>query len=220
MAEHERAAFQGALGVDRSALDVWDLIDGAPGKGRLDAADLVLIGGSGQHSVAEGRNAPWIPDALRTMEELHRGARPTFASCWGFQALARALGGRVVADPALAELGVLTLRLTAEGRRDPVFRELGDSFRAVMGHEDTVVELPSGAERLASSAKVENLAFRFRDKPIYATQFHPELDLEGLRARMRRYPRYLALGALGATGPTEATLRLVRRVADHLLSEA
>ncbi len=217
MAEHERFAFRNALGIDRDHLDVWDLIDGAPGRDRLGAADMVLIGGSGQHSVAEGRNAPWIPDALRTMEELHRTARPTFASCWGFQALARALGGRVVTDPGLAELGVLTLRLTRPGRQDPVFSELGDSFRAVLGHEDSVVELPDGAVCLASSPKVENLAFRFRGRPIYATQFHPELDREGLRDRMRRYPRYRKLGVLEGAGPSVTTLALLRRVAAHLL---
>jgi GMP synthase (glutamine-hydrolysing) len=60
-----------------------------------------------------------------------------------------------------------------------------------MGHQDCVVTLPPGAVRLASSAKVANQAFRFPGKPIYCTQFHPELNREALLQRVRAYPQYV-----------------------------
>ena len=96
-------------------------------------------------------------------------AKPTFASCWGFQALARALGGRVVTDHARAEVGVLPLHLTETGFRDPLFGPIGTPLHAVIGHEDIVDELPPGAVSLVSSDTLPNEAFTFPDKPIYAT---------------------------------------------------
>ena len=39
--------------------------------------------------------------------------------------MAAALGGLVVTDPQLAELGTLELLLTEEGKKDPIFGGLG-----------------------------------------------------------------------------------------------
>ena len=77
------------------------------------------------------------------MESLYEHSIPTFASCWGFQALARALGGRVVTDHARAEVGVLPLDLTEAGRNGIRYSaRLGPGFPVVIGHEDIVDELP------------------------------------------------------------------------------
>ena len=109
----------------------------------------------------------------------------------GFQAIARACGGRCIHDPAHAELGTISFRLTEAGRNDPLFGTLPQDFLAQAGHEDHVVELPPGAVLLASSNVVTNQAFRIGDAPVYCTQFHPELDLESLVGRVERYPRYV-----------------------------
>ena len=39
--------------------------------------------------------------------------------------------------------------------------------------------------------KVENQAFTFAGKPIYCTQFHPEMAAADLIQRLRAYPQYL-----------------------------
>ena len=62
----------------------------------------------------------------------------------------------------------------------------------VIGHEDIVDDCPT-AVSLASSATIENEALMFSGKPIYATQFHPELFKEDLIARIAAYPPYLQL---------------------------
>ena len=125
------------------------------------------------------------------MRRLVSQSKPTFASCWGFQAMARALGGEVVTDPQRAELGALPLRLTPAGCQDPLFAGLPRLFLALLGHEDIVTELPPEAIRLASSAGVENEAFVIRKKPIYGTQFHPELNRNSFLDRVRTYPEYV-----------------------------
>lgn len=202
MGAQERRVFARLLGVPDGALPGFSLIDGPAPLGLLDESEMVFIGGSGDYSVVRH----WNDGLARTMEALHDRALPTFGSCWGFQALARALGGEVVHDPALAEVGFREFQLTPAGRRDPIFGGLGDRIAAVIGHEDTVVRLPPGAVRLASTELVPNQAFVFRDRPIYGTQFHPELEGPDLIARLTRYPRYISLTGYPSLEALEADL--------------
>jgi len=164
---------------------------------------MLLLGVSGHYSVAEepfpsepGRPRPrshaWLTRALDAMREIHHLAKPTFASCWGFQAMSRAMGGRCVNDLPSAEVGTVELSLTDAGRNDPLFGQLPPTFTAQAGHEDHVVELPPDAVLLASSARVAEQAFRFAGRPIYCTQFHPELDRTAMFERVTAYPEYVA----------------------------
>jgi GMP synthase (glutamine-hydrolysing) len=187
--EQEVCCFARALECDAGRIDVVDLIHEVPAAARLRAADVVLMGGSGDYSVAAG--GPWLDGALDAMHELYELAIPTFASCWGFQALARALGGEVVTDLARAEVGTFEIQLTAAGRRDPLFGPLGERFLAQLGHQDVVTRLPADAVLLATSGRGVNQAFTFPGKPIYCTQFHPELDRPSLIERAMHYPEYV-----------------------------
>ena len=215
MRDHEIECFSRAFRCDRDRIAVFDLLSGVPSQQPLDEADVVLLGGSGDYSVAKG--GPWLAAALEAMRKLYETRKPTFASCWGFQAMARAMGGEVITDRSQAEVGTLWLELTPEGKKDPVFGPLGDRFQVLIGHEDIVTRLPEGATLLASSATVENEAFCFDDRPIYCTQFHPELDRDGIVARISQYPAYLTLtgydtleafsDATPETPETEAILR-------------
>ena len=133
----------------------------------------------------------WIDETLDLLRSLHEQSHPVFASCWGFQAMARALGGVVQRDPKRAELGTLSVSLTQEGIEDPLFGPLGRQFVAHMGHEDSVVRLPADARPLAFSERAEHQAFCFPGKPIYCTQFHPELDRTSFLGRVEAYPEYI-----------------------------
>ena len=189
MRAHEVRSFARALGAAPEQIGVFDLLGGRLGRDELASTDMFLLGGSGHYSAAgEGE---WLERALDSLRLVHETRQPTFASCWGFQALARALGGRVVKDLSHAEVGTHEVWLTEAGKSDPVFGPLGATFDAQMGHEDRVVELPPGAVRLASSQLVENQAYRFDDRPIYCTQFHPELTRADLLLRVEAYPEYI-----------------------------
>jgi GMP synthase (glutamine-hydrolysing) len=192
MREHEVGCFVRVLRCPPSHVAVYDLLSGWPKPRDLARHDIVLLGGSGDYSVAEG--GAWLEPSLEAMHELYVINKPTFASCWGFQAMARALGGEVVTDTDRAEVGTHELFLTDTGRRDPVFgplAEAGPTFVAQLGHKDIVVRLPDRAELLASSRRVENQAFWFPGKHIYCTQFHPELNRRTLLDRLRKYPSYV-----------------------------
>ncbi len=221
MCPQELGCFARALHCAPEQIRTFNLLNDRPGGSVLDAVEVVLLGGSGDYSVAQG--GPWLERVLDTMRDLHARSMPTFASCWGFQAMARALGGEVVTDLARAELGTLQLRLTEAGEHDPLFGTLGPLPLVHMGHQDLVERLPADAVLLASTDRVENQAFRFVGKPIYCTQFHPELTVRAMTERLRAYPEYVEkiagitieafLQTLAETPETNALLRrFVRQV--------
>lgn len=189
MIAHEIESFARVLEVDADRIGVFDLLTTSLARRQMQDADVMLLGGSGHYSAAgEG---DWLERALDSLRLVHDHSEPTFASCWGFQAMARAMGGRVIKDLPRAEVGTNTVTLTDAGKADPVFGSLGDSFFAPMGHEDRVSELPVNATLLAYSEKVTHQAYRFDDAPIYCTQFHPELTRDDLLIRLRTYPEYV-----------------------------
>ncbi|MFV1965802.1 MAG: type 1 glutamine amidotransferase [Pirellulaceae bacterium] len=189
MRGQEIECFARALDCGPEQIGIFDLLSGAPTVRQLDPVDMVLLGGSGDYSVAEG--GTWLSPALEAMRELYDLNKPTFASCWGFQAMARALGGNVVTDLGRAELGTVPVQLTPAGREDPIFGHVGPELRTHMGHQDRVDQLPDNARLLASTDRVRNQAFCVDGKPIYCTQFHPELTLSTFLERVVNYPWYV-----------------------------
>ena len=189
MLAQEVRCFARALRTRIEQVQPFDLLTNSLAPSDVEAVEIVLIGGSGEYSAAaEGE---WLDRALDSLRLLHSCRKPTFASCWGFQAMARALGGEVVHDLERAEVGTHRLFLTEEGKTDPIFGSLDHVFHGQMGHEDCVSRLPPGTTLLASSEKVVHQAYRFDDRPIYCTQFHPELNCADLEERVRRYPEYI-----------------------------
>lgn len=222
MRSHEVECFQRALQVSPGQIEVVDLLTERPSDIHFAGRDIVLLGGSGHYS-ASGEGV-WLERALDVLREVHARRQPTFASCWGFQAMARAMGGRVMHDASRAEVGTHRLALTPAGREDPVFGPLGNEFAGQMGHEDIVVEIPPQATLLASSNKVTNQAYRFDDAPIYCTQFHPELNRSDLLRRLDAYPEYiehvtgLSVETFAATvHDTPETEALLPRFVRHVL---
>ena len=65
MLHQEVRCFARSFGCSTAQIDVFDLLSGAPAPSVLAGADIVLLGGSGDYSVARG--GPWLPAALETM---------------------------------------------------------------------------------------------------------------------------------------------------------
>lgn len=110
---------------------------------------------------------------------------PFLGCCYGVGTLGAAVGA--VIDRAYSEpVGGVTVELCAAGRSDPLFAGLPDSFDAFGGHKEAASSLPSDAACLASSADCPVQAFRVGTN-VYATQFHPELDVDGICTRIDVY---------------------------------
>ena len=185
MLEHEVACFQEALEIARSQILPLNIVDAQPHTGLLDEVDVILVGGAGDYSVLD-RSEFLTPFFQLFIEICERGI-PTFASCFGFQAMCLALGGEIIKDLENTEVGTFQLCLTESGIGDDIFGILPETFCAQLGHKDRAAVLPADAINLATSDRSPFQAFKIENKPIYATQFHPELTMAQNRERFERY---------------------------------
>ncbi|MFQ5524631.1 MAG: type 1 glutamine amidotransferase [Thermoanaerobaculia bacterium] len=184
--EEERASFADKAGIAVEQILLHNLLDGPPTHAEIGACDGLLVGGSGDYYVSKG-HMPGFDELMRFFVQVAERGYPTFASCFGFQLMVKALGGHIVHDPANTELGTLELALTDAGANDPLMRGLPARFNAQLGHKDRADRLPPGFQNLATGPLCHYQAFRVPDKPIWATQFHPELDGHTNRGRYLRY---------------------------------
>ena len=113
---------------------------------------------------------------------------PFLGACYGVGTLGVHQGG--VVDRTYGEpIGAVPVTLTAAGRADPLLAGVPDTFDAFVGHKEACRDLPPSAVLLASSPACPVQMFRVRTN-LYATQFHPELDVDGIVTRIRIYQHY------------------------------
>lgn len=186
MAGHEHRCFAGQIEVPSERVIVHDVCSGPPSLAHVRAHDVLMIGGAGDYYVSKG-NLPNFGAFFDLIHEVIAVGHPTFGSCFGYQCLVAALGGEIVYDPDNTEVGTYPLSLTDDGRADELFGELPERFNAQLGRKDRAVRHPEGVPNLAASKASPYQALRIPGKPIWATQFHPELDRETNADRYRHY---------------------------------
>lgn len=113
---------------------------------------------------------------------------PFLGCCYGVGTLGSVIGATIDRSYPEPVAGV-TINLTPDGREDPLFAELPDVFDAYGGHREGASSLPADVVRLASSTTCPVQAFRVRSN-VYATQFHPELDVVGMCTRIDAYKHH------------------------------
>lgn len=186
MADHELDCFVSACDLAPDQFSVFNLPTDDLQHLELVGVDGIIIGGSGDFSLVEG-GFEWRDDALELARHLVRVGKPTFGACFGLQVIVEALGGTLVRDEERAEVGSFPVELTEAADDDPVFGTLPDRFNVQLGHNDSAVELPDELVHLASSNCCEYQAVKVRDRPVMATQFHPELTRRDSLHRFRNY---------------------------------
>ncbi len=184
--EDERRSFAAKAVLPVEQVVVHDLLSGPPSMGKVFSCDALMVGGSGDYYVSK-QNVPQFPALMDFFHEVVSIGHPMLASCFGFHLLAKALGGDVMYDLESMEVGTFELTLTDSGTDDELFNSLPRHFHAQLGHKDRATRLSDNCVALASSHKVPYQAFRVRGQPVWATQFHPELDVEENRTRFRQY---------------------------------
>ena len=106
---------------------------------------------------------------------------PILGVCLGHQAVAVALGGKVVRAGRLMHGKVSEIHHDGQG----VFRDVPNPFTATRYHSLAVEEesLPSSLEITARAEDGEIMGVRHKDYPMHGIQFHPEsiLTEEGMR---------------------------------------
>jgi GMP synthase-like glutamine amidotransferase len=164
--------FRDFLKADGIAYDAVELDEGEaiPSLERYDA--LWVMGGP--MDVWEEDLHPWLVAEKAAIREavLERGM-PYMGLCLGHQLLGAALGGKV-GKMKSAEVGILDVELTAEGRADPIFAGIAQSQKALQWHGAEVQVAPPGAVILAASPLCPNQAMRV-GRHAYGLQYHVEL---------------------------------------------
>ncbi|WP_323959056.1 glutamine-hydrolyzing GMP synthase [Arthrobacter sp. JZ12] len=119
-----------------------------------------------------GPSSVYAEDAPRVDPELFDAGVPVLGICYGFQAMADALGG-TVAKTGLREYGSTDVAV-ASGARS-ILEGTPEHQNAWMSHGDSVQEAPDGFDVLASTAGAPVAAFANEDKQLYGVQWHPEV---------------------------------------------
>lgn len=148
-----------------------------------------IILGGGPYTVSDRVKSPVQErvesDIARLLEDVLERDFPFLGACYGIGTLGTAVGA--VVDHTYGEpVGPMEISLTTDGRQDQLFGHLPDVFDSLLGHKEAISRLPDHAVQLASSPTCPVQAFRV-GRNVYATQFHPELDVEGIEARIEVY---------------------------------
>ena len=182
----ERESFAKLSGLAVEQVVPYDLLHSTPTLIDIKRYDALMVGGSGDYYVSKG-NLPGYTAVLDLLAAVVADGHPTFASCFGFQLMVEALGGKIINDPGSMEVGTYELSLSPEGAADELFCELPSTFMAQLGHKDRAKTLPPGVINLAGSKRAPFQALRVPGKPIWATQFHPELTRATNLGRFKIY---------------------------------
>lgn len=107
--------------------------------------------------------------------------RPQWGSCWGIQIAAVAAGGEVRRNPRGREMAFARkIVLTRDGQNHPMYDGKPLVFDGFISHLDEVTRLPEGATWLATNAHtgVQGVEVRYGKGLFWATQYHPEYELQ------------------------------------------
>ena len=149
---------------------------------RLRPKGIILSGGP---TSVYAENSPQMPDWVLT------SGLPVLGICYGMQALAESLGGKV-ASADHKEFGPARITLCAE---HALFTDLPQQLDVWMNHGDRVEALPDDWQTLASSDN-SPLAAMGNDRHV-AVQFHPEVAHTPLGRSMLRNFLYDMCGCTG-----------------------
>jgi GMP synthase (glutamine-hydrolysing) len=131
---------------------------------KIDSYKAVILSGS--------------PMSVRSEDALHpdlsqiRGKKPLLGVCYGAQYLAHFFGGQV-SESNTREYGRANLAYVKDG--EAFLENIGEGSQVWMSHSDTIKELPTGGQLIASTHDVENAAYKIEGEDTYAIQFHPEV---------------------------------------------
>ncbi len=157
---------------------------------RLDDYAGVFLGG-GPFNASD---PPGVKSALQRrvehdleslLDEIVDRDFPFLGACYGVGPLGLHQGG--IIDRTYAEpVSCVRISLTTAGLQDKLLAGMPEEFDAFVGHKEACSVLPPTAELLATSPGCPVQMFRIRQN-VYATQFHPELDVPGIITRVHVY---------------------------------
>lgn len=130
---------------------------------------------------------PSVRNQIELAKRLYEIGIPSWGSCWGLQMAVVAAGGEVIENPKGREMGLARkVHLTAEAIHHPMYQGKASVFDAFISHDDMVSKMPKGGVLLASNdfTNVQAVEVRHKKGVFWATQYHPEYDLNEMACLM------------------------------------
>lgn len=151
------------------AFDTVSIVNGEdlPDPGRYDG---YLITGS---PAGVYDDISWMSPLLQFIQDTALRRRPMVGVCFGHQAIAEALGGKVLKSDKGWGLGRHTYQLH---EHHEWMRDAGATFSLAVSHQDQVVVAPPEARLLGGSEFTPYAALYYPDAPALSFQGHPEFD--------------------------------------------
>ena len=118
-----------------------------------------------------GPSSVYEPGAPQLDPGLLTGGTPVFGICYGFMAMAQALGG-AVAKTGMREYGRTAVQVVEPGT---LLAGLPSTLSSWMSHGDEVTGAPDGFTVTATSARATVAAFENVDQGLAGVQWHPEV---------------------------------------------
>jgi GMP synthase-like glutamine amidotransferase len=137
----------------------------------VSAIDILIIIG-GPMSANDEEELPWLTQEKRFIKEAIIRGVPVLGICLGAQLIASALGAKVYRNPE-KEIGWFPIQSVPSSNGNFYFPQECIAFH---WHGETF-DLPTGAERIASSEACENQAFQIT-RNVIGLQFHLETTPE------------------------------------------
>ena len=128
-----------------------------------DPAAIILSGGP---------SSVYAPEAPSLDPAVFEAGVPVFGMCYGFQAMAQALGGRVERT-GLSEYGSTPAQILNPS--STLFNGQPVKQSVWMSHGDSVSDAPQGMRVTAATAGAPVAAFEDDERRLYGVQWHPEV---------------------------------------------
>lgn len=146
---------------------------------------------------------PWVHRLMQVIREIRANGQPLFGACFGHQAIAKALGGRVERNPGGWVFGLAETQME------------GAPIRLYAAHVEQVTQLPEGAEPLGGNTDCPVGAYRIGSH-VLTTQYHPEIQPDFAAALVEEYrdklPAEVAERAAASLAQEAETGRMARRI--------